>query len=241
MVAAALSALVYQWQTNRGTEAPAAAIQADKSFDFYLMAYTLHPAFCEDGNARKPDCQRLTAADNSRRPLVVHGLWPENRRPGAYPRDCPGPKLTLSRALRAELDQWMPGTASGLHTHEWRKHGKCSGLDAAQYFRVSIDLARGLNDTIGSTILASTERQITGEQLRAAANARQPSLGDTLTFHRRNVRSADPAKRGRPYLIEIRQCIDNDAVGGAPGTLLACRSVERRDQGCGARFWIDGV
>ncbi len=242
LVAAVLSALIYQWQTSREPDAPvAAAAQADEPFDFYLMAYSLHPAFCEDGNGRKQDCQRLTVADNSRRPLVIHGLWPENRQTGSYPRDCPGPKLSLRRELRAELEQWMPGTASGLHTHEWRKHGTCSGLDAAQYFRVSIDLARGLNAAIGSTILANMERQITAEQLRAAANARQPRLGDTLTFHCRNVRSADPAKRGRPYLIEVRQCIDNDGEGGAPGTLLACRSVERRDQGCGARFWVDGV
>ena len=249
LIAAVLSALFYQWQSSRQAESPTSDAaqsvskerRSSESFDFYLMAYSLHPAFCEDGNARRKDCAAWTAADNERRPIVIHGLWPENDRPGSYPRDCAGPRLDLPRELRTELGEWMPGTASGLHSHEWRKHGTCSGLDAPLYYRLSIDLVKDVNAAVGDVLRANAERRISGAELRAAANAFRPGYGDTLTFHCRNVKSSDPAKRGRPYLYEIRQCIDNDGAAGAPATLLACPSVKRRDQGCGAQFWIDGV
>ncbi len=212
-----------------------------ESFEFYLMALSLHPAFCENGNAAKQDCQVLTAADHARRPLVIHGLWPENLEPESYPRDCDGPKLSLPTSLRAELEDWMPGMASGLHSHEWRKHGTCSGLDATEYFEQSIALARTANRALRDSLLASVDKQVSAEELRSAANRVAPGYGDTITFHCQNIRSPDVAKRGRPYLIEVRQCVDNDGPNGAPGTPLACRAVQRRDQGCGARFWIDGV
>jgi ribonuclease T2 len=215
--------------------------QAGESFDFYLMALSLHPAFCEDGNANKKDCRVLSADDHARRPLVIHGLWPENLRAEAYPRDCPGPKLSLARELRTRLDDWMPGTMSGLHSHEWRKHGTCSGLDDDAYFEHSIELAERANQALGKTLLANIDRQVSAATLRAAADSVVPGFGATITFHCRNVRSSDPAKRGKPYLIEIRQCVDNDGSGGAPGTPLACSAVQRRDQGCGSQFWIDGV
>ncbi len=251
-VAALLSAVLYQWTGSGGQDKPAHEAERPRatannsparaeSFDFYLMALSLHPAFCEDGNARKKDCQRMTAADHARRPLVIHGLWPENRQPESYPRDCPGPRLELARGLREELDAWMPGTLSGLHSHEWRKHGTCSGLDAEQYFRESIVLAERANTALGKMLLARTESQVSAIELRRAADAAEPGLGATLTFHCRNPRSPDPAKRRRPYLIEVRMCIDNDGPNGAPGTPLACASVGRRDQGCGSQFWIDGV
>jgi len=42
-------------------------------------------------------------------------------------------------------------------------------------------------------------------------------------------------------LIEVRQCIDNDGEAGAPGTLLDCASLGRRDQGCGSAFEVAGA
>jgi ribonuclease T2 len=266
-VAALLSAIVYQWNAGSPKEPPARnesernfpareaatrdaarsvsstnnSMRSKESFDFYLMALSLHPAFCEDGNAKKRDCQLATAADNARRPLVIHGLWPENRRAESYPRDCEGPRRDLSRSLRSELEQWMPGTVSGLHNHEWAKHGTCSGLSAEEYFRHSIELTERANSALAKVLLANIDSEVSAAELRRAADAAIPGFGATLTFHCRNPRSPDPAKRRRPYLTEIRLCVDNDGAAGAPATPLACASVGRRDQGCGSRFWIDGV
>ena len=61
----------------------------------------------------------------------------------------------------------------------------------------------------------------------------QPGIGATFTLHCRTLRgSGDRAG----LLVEVRQCIDNDGADGAPGTLLDCATVGRRDQGCGALF-----
>ena len=65
---------------------------------------------------------------------------------------------------------------------------------------------------------------------------RQPGLGASLTFHCRTLRGAPV--RGEPYLVEIRQCVDDDGPGGAPGTLLPCEDWHRVDQGCGRSFHI---
>jgi hypothetical protein len=36
----------------------------------------------------------------------------------------------------------------------------------------------------------------------------------------------------------VRQCLDDDGPGGAPGTPLDCATLKRRDQGCGQSFLI---
>jgi ribonuclease I len=205
------------------------------AFDFYLLALTIHPAFCADGNLGKRECR-----DGGGGPLVIHGLWPENLKSGAYPRDCPAGRLALAPELTRELAAYMPGMASDLHVHEWRKHGGCSGLDDDEYFRRTLALARALDRALHPILTTHAGRRITAAQLRAAADSRQPGLGATFTLHCRSLRGAPPAQRGQAFLIEVRQCIDNDAADGGPGTLLDCATVRRRDQGCGASFNIAG-
>jgi len=202
------------------------------TFDFYLMALTVQSAFCADGNARRRQCR-----SGSNRPLVIHGLWPERMEPRTYPRDCPAPALELEPALALELAALMPGMADGLHQHEWRAHGGCSGLDDDEYYSRSLELARIVDSALGAELTTLAGRETTVAQLRGVADLYSPGLGRTLTFHCRTLR--DAASR-RPHLIEVRQCVDNDGPGGAPHTALACAKVKRRDQGCGASFLIAG-
>ena len=211
-------------------EAEAAGPRA--AFDFYLLVMTLHASFCED-NTRKSECRIAQP-----RPLVIHGLWPERLAPRAYPRDCPAPRLSLEPALERELAPLMPGMADGLHVHEWREHGGCSGLDDDAYFRHTLELARVLDAALAPKLTTLAGREADTRTLRAAANAHRPGLGATLTFHCRTPRGGSPG--GRPRLIEVRQCVDDDGPGGAPGTPLDCATVDRRDQGCGQRFLVAG-
>ena len=204
---------------------------ASSAFDFYLMAMTVHPAFCAD-NARRREC----ASGNSR-PLVIHGLWPERMEPRTYPHDCPAPALDLDPALSLELADMMPGMADGLHHHEWRTHGGCSGLDDDDYYRHALELARRVDGALGATLTTHAGGETTAGEMRGIADMYSPGLGRTLTFHCRTLRDAG---NRRPYLIEVRQCVDNDGPGGAPGTSLACAIVKRRDQGCGQSFMIAG-
>ena len=92
---------------NPGTSEQKRSTRA-AAFDFYLMAMTVHPAFCAE-NARRREC-----AGESARPLVIHGLWPERMEPRTYPHDCPAPALDLDPALALELADFMPGVADGL-------------------------------------------------------------------------------------------------------------------------------
>jgi len=208
------------------------ATTASAAFDFYLMAMTAHPAFCAD-NAGRREC-----AGGNPRPLVIHGLWPERMEPRTYPHDCPVPALDLDPALSLELADMMPGMADGLHQHEWRTHGGCSGLDDDDYYRHALELARRVDGALGAILTTRAGGETTAGELRGIADMYSPGLGRTLTFHCRTLREAGSR---RPYLIEVRQCVDNDGPGGAPGTALACAVVKRRDQGCGQSFLIAGA
>jgi ribonuclease T2 len=240
-----------QWLGSRGGAADtagsveragrAAVTVRRADFDFYLLALTLEPAFCEDGNQRIGQCRRLDRAAFERTPLVLHGLWPERRRPGAYPVNCPGPPLALDAATQAGLRRWMPGASEGLERHQWRKHGTCTGLDDDAYFERSFALVERANAALGAAVRDGAGRRVSAAALRAAADRAAPGFGRSVVFMCKNLRSPDPARRGRPYLYEARLCVDDDGPAGAPGTLLDCAAVGRRDQGCGEQFWIDDV
>jgi ribonuclease I len=219
-------------EPDRGTSPP----RQVEPFDFYLLAMTLHPAFCADGHAREPECRTGGPV-----PLSIHGLWPENLEPGKYPRDCRGPPLDLDAQLLLELRPLMPGMADGLHEHEWRRHGTCSGLDDDEYYRHTLELARRLDHALRARLTTLAGRAASAAELREYAELFAPGIGASLTFHCRTLRDAPPDGRGQAYLVEIRQCVDNDGAWGAPRTPLDCQSVERRDQGCGRSFHIAGA
>ncbi|MFO1426008.1 MAG: hypothetical protein U1F11_03345 [Steroidobacteraceae bacterium] len=211
-------------------------------FDFYLLALTLEPAFCEDVERRSlGQCRALRREDVARTPLVLHGLWPENLEPGTYPRDCRGPRLELEPALSVQLRRWMPGVQEGLHIHEWRTHGRCAGLDDDRYFAAAIRETERANAALGAALRRFAGRSVPVATLRAAADAALPGYGQSVVLMCRNPRSPDEAKRRRSYLYEVRICIDNDGAGGAPGRLLRCADVRRRDEGCGREAWIDDI
>jgi ribonuclease T2 len=232
------------WFSGRGPDPPADVprvsparkisnarpAQAGASFDFYLLALTWHPAFCADRRGAS-ECR-----SDAHRPLVIHGLWPERFEPRTYPQDCQAPALQLDAGLEQRLADFMPGMSAGLHEHEWRKHGGCSGLDDDVYYSRALELARGVDAALGARLTTLTGRETTPQELRETANQFRPGVGATLTLHCRTLRGSGD----RPVLIEVRQCVDNDGPGGAPGTLLDCGALRRRDQGCGASFLIVG-
>jgi ribonuclease T2 len=76
-------------------------------FDYYVLALSWSPSFCEATAERSPD--RVPRQQCGSRPysFVVHGLWP------------------------SMLDI-MPATQ--LVIHQWRKHGTCTGQNPQAYF-----------------------------------------------------------------------------------------------------------
>lgn len=96
------------------------------AFDYYTLAVSLTPAFC-DQNPRWRDSRQC----RDRLALTVHGLWPE-RIQGRAPESCAGGVLKLTAVQERSLRDIMPD--AGLRVHEWKKHGRCSGLDGESYF-----------------------------------------------------------------------------------------------------------
>lgn len=100
-------------------------------FDYYVLALSWSPNWClREGDARgAPECDAGTE-----RGWGLHGLWPQHER--GWPSFCRTSARNPSRAdTAAETDIYG---SSGLAWHQWKKHGRCSGLSSEAYF----DLAR---------------------------------------------------------------------------------------------------
>lgn len=97
-------------------------------FDYYVLSLSWSPTWCAlEGDARgSPQCDR---------PLgwVLHGLWPQYER--GWPANCPTVHRNPSRTQTEAMADIM-GT-SGLAWYQWQKHGRCSGLAAADYYRLA--------------------------------------------------------------------------------------------------------
>lgn len=94
--------------------------------DYYLLAVSWVPSWCAtEGDARNaPQCDTNAG-------WQVHGLWPQYAN-GGWPAYCETDARDPSRAqTRAMRDIMGDG---GLAWHQWKKHGRCSGLGARAYF-----------------------------------------------------------------------------------------------------------
>ncbi len=231
-------------QSTQKRSDPVAAPESNPArFSFYTLALSLAPAFCETAPNKK-QCARLSESINAATPLTLHGLWPENARSGSYPESCAGQGITV-KALERTIDprrlrQFMPGIADGLASHEWRKHGTCTGLSAESYFVAAIDWTERINAALSGALRPAMGKQIVLAQLKASADHAMPGLGQALTLHCRNIKTNDPNMRGKPVLMELRVCLEKD-VTGMPSALTECAALDRIDQGCGSQFVVDGI
>lgn len=232
---------------------PASGQAAQKAdYDYYLLALSLAPAFCEDsiGKRRVPQqCRDVSLADFQRTPLTLHGLWP-NKRSGKHPFNCGAERreggmcslseVALPRALSARLETVMPGTADCLDRHEWVKHGTCSGLAAADYFDQSIQLTQRANRALGAALGEHAGREVPLESLRTALKKHDPALLESVTFDCRTPRSGNPARR-KPMLREVRVYF-HVLPDGRPGEPMNFREagVKNFNSGCPAgRAYVD--
>ncbi len=159
-------------------------------FDFYVLALSWSPSYCEIEGA---DADRDQCASGRPYAFVLHGLWPQYEK--GYPRDCPfdpgdGPDNQLVRSM---LDI-MP--AAGLVRHEWKAHGTCSGLAAPAYFgkaraayeRVVVpDRFRGLDRWTS----------VAPQEVERAFVAANPGLGAAMIA----------PVCGKRFLSEVRVCM----------------------------------
>lgn len=111
--------------------APAALAQdAAGRFDYYVLSLSWSPSWCRaEGDAEGADqCE-----SGRRTGFIVHGLWPQYER--GWPEDCPtDARDPTRRETRAMADVMGSG---GLAWYQWKKHGRCSGLPAGDYFALT--------------------------------------------------------------------------------------------------------
>jgi ribonuclease T2 len=103
---------------------------APGDFDFYVLALSWSPSYCEAAQNRAPN--RAPDRQCAGRPFsfVVHGLWPQYER--GFPSYCQVPAPRLNRNIVGGMLDLMPSPR--LIFHEWDRHGTCSGLSPHAYF-----------------------------------------------------------------------------------------------------------
>lgn len=200
---AALAAVLCVWGALLGAAAPAVA-RDDRpgAFDFYVLALSWSPTYCESGDASQEQCDR-------RRPFsfVVHGLWPQYER--GFPERCQRPAPFVEKETIRGMMDIMPSW--DLVLHQWRKHGTCSGLGAKGYF----DLVRRAKEKVAiptEFTRLNSYRMVAPADLEAAFRAANPGL-------KPDMMSVDCDRR---RLREVRICMNRDL------SFRACAEVDRR-------------
>ncbi|MCB2128935.1 MAG: ribonuclease T2 [Rhodobacteraceae bacterium] len=120
-------------------------------FDYYILALSWSPTWCAlTGDARGAD-QCDPRHDFS---FTLHGLWPQHEI--GWPGDCRSTARPPTRTETAAMADIMG--SGGLAWHEWNKHGRCSGLSAADYFALS---RRAYGSITIPKVLAGLDRDVT--------------------------------------------------------------------------------
>ena len=107
-------------------------------FDFYVLALSWSPSFCEAAQERVQERANGRASERTPdrqcggRPFsfVVHGLWPQFEK--GFPSFCQVPAPRLNHEIVGRMLDLMPSPR--LIFHEWDRHGTCSGLSQTAFF-----------------------------------------------------------------------------------------------------------
>jgi ribonuclease T2 len=175
--------------------APAAAQRAGApagEFDHYLLALSWVPGWCAAEDVA-PD-RDARCADGSGAGWGLHGLWPQDAR--GWPEFCRTPARDPTRRETAAMADLMG--SGGQAWYQWRKHGRCSGLDPTVYFAQA-------RAAFAAVALPDPEALAGGDRLRPAelmaalrdANPGLPADGIAVS-----CRSGG--------LVELRLCLTRD-------------------------------
>ena len=179
---------------------------APGEFDFYVLALSWSPSFCETA-AERGNSGRSQVQCGRPYSFVVHGLWPQYER--GFPEYCQRPAPRLDRNIMTSMLDLMP--APGLIFNEWDKHGTCSGLGARAYFE-SIRKARAAVKIPEEFLQLSEEKTLAPGDLEAAFIKINPGLSSSA------ISVTCTSRR----LSEVRICLSKDMQ------FRACDEIDRR-------------
>lgn len=120
-------------------------------FDYYVLSLSWSAAWCAlEGDARHdPQCTEGRGLT-----FILHGLWPQHEQ--GWPAFCRTVERDPTRGQTAAMADIMGG--AGPAFYQWKKHGRCSGLSAEDYYRT----ARAAYDSIAiPELFARVDRPLT--------------------------------------------------------------------------------
>jgi ribonuclease T2 len=177
-------------------------------FDFYVLALSWSPSFCEAAGERSPD-RGAPQQQCGERPFsfVVHGLWPQYER--GFPEYCQREAPRLDRNIISSMLDLMPSPR--LIFNEWQKHGTCAGLPARAYFD-TVRKARALVKIPDAYMDVKSELTVSPAEVEEAFVKVNPGMTTT------SIAVRCDSKR----LQEVRVCMSKDF------RFRECPDVDRR-------------
>jgi ribonuclease T2 len=174
-------------------------------FDFYVLALSWSPWFCEATAERGRDAREQCGA----RPyaFVVHGLWPQYDK--GFPEYCQVPAPRLDRNIVSSMLDLMPSPR--LVFHGWDKHGTCAGLSPRAYFD-NVRKARAVVKIPQEFLELKEHRTVTPDEVEEAFVNANPGLT------RASISVTCDSRR----LSEVRVCLSRE-LG-----FRDCAEVDRR-------------
>jgi len=164
-------------------------------FDFYVLALSWSPSYCEAVHERAPTRAPDQQCAGRSFAFVVHGLWPQYEH--GFPAFCQVPAPRLNRTIVDGMLDLMPSPR--LVFHEWDRHGTCSGLSQSAYFD-AVRKARAMVKIPAE--FAEMDKPITVKPADLAEAFVKANTG----LSRGNLAVACDSKR----LQEVRVCLNKD-------------------------------
>lgn len=180
---------------------PAAAEDLPGEFDYYVLALSWQPTWCALEGGGSAQCARAAG-------WTLHGLWPQHER--GWPSDCPAAGRDPTRRETAAMSDIMG--SGGLAWYQWKRHGRCAGLDPADYFALA---RRAYDAVVRPEVLRRVEEPV-----------RLPAEVVEAAFLRDNPALSDDGVRvtcRQDHVHEVRICLTRDL------TPRRCGDDARRD------------
>jgi ribonuclease T2 len=174
-------------------------------FDYYVLALSWSPNYCL---LHPQDADQCGGKGYG---FVLHGLWPQYLK-GGYPHDCATPYKLDRDAIVYGMNVY-PSTK--LISHEWTKHGTCSGLSALAYFQHSDKALASIHVPPALQAPQKTLNLTAAQISTALAMANQGLSSKSVTV-----------SCSGPELAEVRVCLSKSLQAAACGkdVVNSCRS-----------------
>ncbi len=179
-------------------------------FDSYALSLSWSPDYCASKGGNDP--QQCGAGRQLG--FVLHGLWPQYDR--GYPQSC------TNEAFDPKMIKQFPNLypSTKLYSHEWEKHGTCSGLTQAQY--------QQLAQTLKNTVRIPDRYQKPAKPVRVTPDQFKQDLVKANPGYSATSFAPTCSGSGR-FLQEMLVCHSKD---GKPG-ICSAEVLKRSQKSCG--------